>query len=84
MRKPPDYWGKIAFIENINDGSISPYTQYLNEWKDRTNSFGVLRQQAIKILNIRPISIYLHRGTPHVLHPLPLVVLGILTFYGSL
>ena len=41
LDKPNDYWARLALVENINMGSRSSYTTYLNKWKDIGNGYGV-------------------------------------------
>ena len=47
LEKPPGYWPKLALIENLQ-WKDSPYTKYLNEWKMKTDYFGVQRPQIKK------------------------------------
>ena len=41
LDKPTDYWARIALVENIEMGSGSSYTKYLNKWKTGINGYGV-------------------------------------------
>ena len=41
MKKPDSNWAKKAFIEQISQGSNSPYTRYLIKWKSSTNCFNL-------------------------------------------
>ena len=48
MEKPRSYWPKIAMDESISETDISPYTRYLQEWKDKVDSYGMNRDQIKK------------------------------------
>ena len=41
LDKPTEYWARIALVENIEMGSGSSYTKYLNKWKTGINGYGV-------------------------------------------
>ena len=48
MEKPYSFWPKIAYEDSIADGEANPYTKYLLHWKEKTNVFGLNKEQIRK------------------------------------